>query len=465
MLRLIGSRILPIGAGRLLPYAVGIRFESSKASKANWKASHKPIKPAVSRTTRSAPPKSDREIEDEEDKKIMEKAAKTGSRIRRWGAITSTHSWNRKATKYYVAMYVAFLFYGFYYFKKMYAYDNERKALIEKRDSEDGQLTEWERLRIRELSGDLIRTKDVEKLNAYHQLREEYEKKWKSCKTKEDRELLGKFNPQPEDIEPIIDRRLDRSVLPARDLSKFYDGVAESYDKEVGREEMMMGMKSKRKWLMKHCKGDVLEVASGTGRNIPLLDPSKVTSYTFLDPSEKMMEEAFEKFKEEWPNFSKVKFVVGRAEDLIKMTGSEEIKYDTIIETFGLCSEEDPIQALKNMKELLKPGGRIVLLEHGRGSYGFVNKKLDDGAQRHSDKWGCRWNLDIGELVDEAGLEITREKRAHMGTTWTVVCKRPGDVMEYEELGFYDKYLSRVKGNVDSSKAKERTGKASEGTV
>ena len=35
----------------------------------------------------------------------------------------------------------------------------------------------------------------------------------------------------------------------------------------------------------------------------------------------------------------------------------------------------------------------------------------------------CRWNLDIGELIDEAGLDITKEKRAHFSTTWMVVVK------------------------------------------
>ncbi|VUG17991.1 OMS1 [Brettanomyces bruxellensis] len=399
--------------------------------------------------------KSQQELDDEEDKVKVDKATKSGSLIKKWGAIASTHKFNKKATKWYVAIYGVFLVYGMYYFKKLYSKETEKKAILDKRDKE-GFISEWERLRVRELSGDLVRTRDQEKLDAYHKLKDIYDEKLKKCQTEEEKQALGKFDPEPEDIEGVIDRRLDRSVLPSRDLSGFYDKIAEKYDRQVGREELMMGMGRKRKWVMRQCKGDVLEVASGTGRNCKWMNPALVTSYTFLDPSKEMMKKAYEKFKKRWPDFSKVKFVVGKAEDLKRISSAgdknEPFKYDTIVETFGLCSEKDPVQSLKNMKALLKQGGRIILLEHGRSSWDLVNKKLDKDAQRHSEKWGCRWNLDIGEIVDDAGLEITKEKRAYLGTNWMVICKRPEDIIDYDELNFFEKYFSvnRMK-NFDSS--------------
>ncbi|KAH3661737.1 hypothetical protein OGAPHI_005915 [Ogataea philodendri] len=385
--------------------------------------------------------KTPEQIRAEAEQKKFEEAVNSGSWIRKYGAIVDTFEFNKKATKYYFALYLVFFVYGIRYFSKLYERDVEKKDLLNKRDS-GAELSDWEKLRLRELSGDLIRTSDMAKLHAYHVLREE----WKKTHGKDDY-----FNPDPKEIEGKVDTSFQECILPPKDLTEFYDTLADKYDSDVSTEEMLSFMGSKRKWLMKHTKGDVLEIACGTGRNIKYMDPAKLESYTFLDTSSKMMEVTYDKFKKQWPAFSKVKFVVGKAEDLLDMQGEKPMKYDTIIETFGLCSHKDPVKALENMMKLLKPGGRVVLLEHGRGSYDFINKVLDRRAHKHSEAWGCRWNLDIGELVDKSGLEITQEKRTHFGTTWMIVAKRPGDVLEFEELGFFEKYFTTSKTNFDSS--------------
>ncbi|KAK4158380.1 hypothetical protein C8A00DRAFT_10836 [Chaetomidium leptoderma] len=92
-------------------------------------------------------------------------------------------------------------------------------------------------------------------------------------------------------------------------------------------------------------------------------------------------------------------------------------KYDTIIQTFGLCSVSDPARLLANMAAKVQPDtGRIILLEHGRGSSDWVNKKLDRSAPKHYEKYGCWWNRDIEALVREAartvpGLEVIELER------------------------------------------------------
>ncbi|KAK3303307.1 uncharacterized protein B0T15DRAFT_539807 [Chaetomium strumarium] len=101
-------------------------------------------------------------------------------------------------------------------------------------------------------------------------------------------------------------------------------------------------------------------------------------------------------------------------------------KYDTIIQTFGLCSVADPATLLANMAAKVQPDtGRIILLEHGRGFYDWVNKKLDAYAPAHFQKFGCWWNRDIERLVWNAaqtvpGLEVVEVKRPgrlQFGTT------------------------------------------------
>lgn len=419
------------------------------ANYATWNSSKKPPKPPKFnfKSKKELTPEEEKEIEDE---KKYHEAINSGSWGKKWGAILGSSGFNKKATKYYIGLYVLFLCYGIYYFRKLFARHVEEEDLKKMRN-EGIELTEYQKLRIRDLSSDLLRTKDKQKLLAYYELKQKFDLEHDGG------EDGTKFDPRPEDIEDILDISYEKCILPPKDLSSFYDNLADEYDNDVGTEEMMSFMKSKRKWLMKHCKGDVLEVASGTGRNIDYLDPTVVKSLTFLDASKKMMDICYDKFHKTWPNFTKVKFVVGKAEELVDLSNKGKnksnkiFKYDTIIETFGLCSHEDPVKALKNMRELLKPGGRVILLEHGRGEYDFINKILDNRAHKHSEKWGCRWNLDIGELVDESGLEITEEKRAHLGTTWMIVCKRPEDILEIEEMSFIEKYISPKRTNADSS--------------
>jgi len=92
-------------------------------------------------------------------------------------------------------------------------------------------------------------------------------------------------------------------------------------------------------------------------------------------------------------------------------------KYDTIIQTFGLCSVSDPAKLLSNMASMVQPGsGRIILLEHGRGWYDWVNGLLDRYADPHYQRYGCWWNRDLESIVREAaqkvpGLEVAKLER------------------------------------------------------
>ncbi|KAI0909500.1 hypothetical protein F4823DRAFT_422966 [Ustulina deusta] len=102
-------------------------------------------------------------------------------------------------------------------------------------------------------------------------------------------------------------------------------------------------------------------------------------------------------------------------------------KYDTILQTFGLCSVQDPVSLLSLMASSLQPDtGRILLLEHGRSLWDVVNGLLDRGARAHHERFGCWWNRDIEVIVNEAarripGLEILRLERPGWATAGTHV--------------------------------------------
>lgn len=180
--------------------------------------------------------------------------------------------------------------------------------------------------------------------------------------------------------------------------------------------------------LITYLQGDVLEVGCGTGRNVKYLNlPGKINSITFVDAAERMVEETRKQFATNFPKYQFAKFIVSRTEDL-----PVDKKYDVIYETFGICSYEDPVAALKHMQSLLKPGGRIILLEHGRGTWDFINRILDKNAAPRAEVFGCRWNLDVGGIVRESGLMIDKEERSHFGTTWTIHAHREEDELPVE---------------------------------
>lgn len=423
----------------------------------------------------------------EERQEVLKERMKSDKWWVRWAATAQTDEFNRGMTKYLIVAYIGFILYGGYYFKGKYSKEREINELRTRKyysehpdeavaDAKDpanvpniSPLNEYEELRLKELTGKL-RTRDEIKLERYHEL----------IKTKED-----DFYSNPENVGlvfelntadfndvkiPSYNENVDnKCILSARDTTHFYEHKAEDYDKDINFEEKMIFLGRRRKWLMRKAFGDVLEVACGTGRNIKYLDISGINSITYLDPSQKMMEITNKKFREKYPDYKKAGFVVGKAEELVDLASGKpstlpedstltanqsteletvhtesKVKYDTIIETFGLCSHHDPVKALQNFAKLLKPGGRIILLEHGRGNWQFINKHLDNRAEKRLDTWGCRWNLDIGELLDDSGLEIVEETQHQFGTLWCIVAKNPGDVKRYEELSIFEKYFKTL---------------------
>jgi methyltransferase OMS1 len=230
-----------------------------------------------------------------------------------------------------------------------------------------------------------------------------------------------------------------------RDVSDRYNTTAPTFDADVELSEKAMGLGKKRRDLVEMARGNVLEVSCGTGRNLPFYELGErrgtdkdgrssvlgCRSVTFLDLSPQMVAITKEKFEKLHPAFGKVTFQAGDAGSVepptILHSGSVEdlpLYYDTVLQTMGLCSMPDPVATLRHLGSVTEPAhGRILLLEHGRSHYDWVNRILDNLAPAHADRHGCWWNRDIGEIVRESGLEIVEAKRWHLGTTWRYVLR------------------------------------------
>lgn len=242
--------------------------------------------------------------------------------------------------------------------------------------------------------------------------------------------------------QPVKDPSI-RLLENQKDVAAIYDETADKFDSDVGISETLMGLMSVRKQLSKQCKGHVLEVSCGTGRNIGYYDlspGSAIDSLTFNDLSKQMVEMCKKKWATHHPTGEtkltkpglSVRFSTGSALDPMPLAPGEK-KYDTIIQTMGICSTPSPHNLIRNMAQHLNmdnPEARILLLEHGRGEYDWVNNILDNSGQKHAEIHGCWFNRDIGGIVTsvaaETGLEVVSEKRKHFGTTWIYELKPSG---------------------------------------
>jgi methyltransferase OMS1, mitochondrial len=205
---------------------------------------------------------------------------------------------------------------------------------------------------------------------------------------------------------------------------------AVSYDDDIGKEEFFMGVKLLRWWLLRQMSGRVLEVACGTGRNLEYLVPHSegreggVTSLTMVDSNEEMLAVAKGKARSflqsgRVGSLDAVKVVRASAASLPFEDGS----FDSVCDTFGLCSMDDPVAALKEMRRVCAKGGRVYLLEHGRATWEWLNSILDRSSDAHFAKWGCRANKDIEKLVAASGMTVLETQRWHFGTTYVYVCE------------------------------------------
>ncbi|TMW64775.1 hypothetical protein Poli38472_011655 [Pythium oligandrum] len=193
-----------------------------------------------------------------------------------------------------------------------------------------------------------------------------------------------------------------------------FDGNATKYDKDVDFDETLMGLSLMRRFLLRNATGRVLEVAAGTGRNLAFYP--KDAQLTLTDFSRGMLDQIPSKAKE---TVATCDLQVMSADAL----AFDDQSFDTVVDTFGLCSMDDSVQALREMQRVCKQNGKILLLEHGRSHYNWLSSILDKFAGLHVQRWGCHWNRDILALVEEAGLEIESVYRFHFGTTYYIVAR------------------------------------------
>ena len=192
---------------------------------------------------------------------------------------------------------------------------------------------------------------------------------------------------------------------------------ASRYDKSIGFFERRVFGRAHRLWACRRATGRVLEVAVGTGLNLPHY-PGDV-ALTALDLSPEMLAIARARARELQ---REVDFHEGDAHNLPFAEGH----FDTVVATYSLCNIPDPRRAVQEMKRVLRPGGTLVLVDHIRSDVRVVlwlQKLVEFFSARIE---GEHMTRRPAEQVEAEGFDITeRERLGAAGIVERLVAVRP----------------------------------------
>src|SRR5487761_386750 len=202
---------------------------------------------------------------------------------------------------------------------------------------------------------------------------------------------------------------------PAARQKRVWDKSAPGYDKQIACFERNW-FSGGREWLGERAHGQVLEIAIGTGRNLPHY-PAEAT-VTGIELSPAMLAIARQRAAG-----------LGRDADLLEGDAehlpSGDASFDTVVCALSLCTIPDPATAISEMKRVLVQGGRLLLLDHIASTWPPVYAAqwlLEQITIRAAGEHFTRRQL---PLVLDAGFQVTETKRLKAGTVERIHAVKP----------------------------------------
>jgi len=202
---------------------------------------------------------------------------------------------------------------------------------------------------------------------------------------------------------------------PTAKAVRVWEKMAPRYDRDIRFWEKVQ-FAGGREWIGARAKGRVLEVAIGTGRNLEHY-PADVT-VTGVELSPAMLAIARQHAAE-----------LGRDVDLHEGDAQElpfgDNAFDTVVCTLSLCTIPDPAVGIAEMKRVLRPGGRLLLLDHVGSTWPpiyAVQRLVERFTIRSAGEHMTRRQL---PLVQAAGFIIEEAERLKAGTMERVAARKP----------------------------------------
>ncbi|WP_308646266.1 class I SAM-dependent methyltransferase [Nocardia farcinica] len=150
-------------------------------------------------------------------------------------------------------------------------------------------------------------------------------------------------------------------------IAEVFDRIAGRYDRQIGRVERLV-LGQARGWAVGQARGRVLEIAVGTGLNLPLYG-GNVEKVIGFDLSQGVLDIAAARSH-------RPGLVVELERGDVQQLPLPDASVDTVVSTYSFCTIPDPGRVCGEAMRVLVPGGRFVLAEHGPSTVAVVRAAM-----------------------------------------------------------------------------------------
>ncbi|MEN3535152.1 methyltransferase domain-containing protein [Microbispora sp. ZYX-F-249] len=201
------------------------------------------------------------------------------------------------------------------------------------------------------------------------------------------------------------------------DVRRVFDRMADRYDSQMLAWERRL-LPGGREWAVGQARGHVVEIAVGTGLNLPLYDAG--TTVVGIELSERMLELA----RRRAARAGLGERVELRQGDVQRLDLPDGVA-DTVVSTFTMCTIPDPAAAAREAHRVLRPGGRFVLAEHGPSSNPVIRAGMRLAEPLFVRSAADYLTRDPRPFLEQAGFELESVTRTTRGIGFRVLAVRP----------------------------------------